>query len=289
MRILYVNDVHYHGPSEPHYPKTVITMPLFFDLLRACAAETDLLIVGGDAVNRGSARIEELESFRDALDAAGIPYLVVAGNHDIAPSAHFAARYPGMEDMEPVPLIETRFGQVFGERGLRHVCELTGWKGVFLSVRDDDPDGQLPWLEGALADRQPALVFCHYPITPARSGGFCQTWEYRRIGGIRERLLELALAGNVRAWFCGHLHINSRVRVGRMEQIVTGALGLATCAYRLLDISPAAIRITTHRLPDVPDWLADAMNPDRSQDDAHPTIEAYHWGNDEERDFTLAY
>ncbi len=292
MRLLYINDVHYYGPSEPWYPKTVITMPLFRNLLREMRGQVDLLVVGGDGVNRGSARIEELIAFRAELDQAGLPYQVIAGNHDIAPSARFAARYPGVEDLEPVPLEETRFGQVFGPAGIRCARDLGGIKGLFFSIRDEDTDGQAAWLEGALQDGEPALVFCHYPLVPSRTGGFCHTWGYSRIEKVLPELRRIASAreGQVRAWFCGHQHINSRVRMeGGAEQIVTGALGLGACCYRLVDIEPGIIRVTTRRLPDVPDWLDDAMNPDRAQDGEHPTVEAYTWGNPEERDFTIPW
>ena len=292
MKLLYVNDVHYYGPSEPWYPKTVVTMPKFRQLLRDLQARVDLLIVGGDCVNRGSARIEELRAFREELDVAGLPYQVIAGNHDIAPSPRFAARYPGVEDMEPGSLLETRFAQVFGGGGIRCVRDLAGIKGVFFSLRNDDTEGQVAWLEETLRDGHPALLFCHYPLVPSRTGGFCSTWGYGRIEGVLPELRRVIAGrdGQVRAWFCGHQHINSRAKIGReMEQVVTGALGLATCCYRLLDISPGVIRVSTHRLPDVPDWLGDAMNPDRSWDEEHPTLESYQWGNEGERDFEILW
>ncbi len=292
LRLLYVNDVHYYGPSEPWYPKTVATMPKFRQLLGELRGEIDLLVVGGDCVNRGSARIEELRAFRDELDQAGAPYQVIAGNHDIAPSPRLAARYPGVEDMEPCHLLETRFGQVFGGEGIRSARDLGGIKGLFFSIRNDDAEGQVAWLEDALRDGRPALVFCHYPLVPSRSDGFCHTWEYGRIEAALPELRRVigARDGQVRAWFCGHQHINSRVSVGReTEQVVTGALGLSTCCYRLLDIEPGKISVTTHRLPEVPGWLDDVMNPERSKDAEHPTLESYHWGNDQERDFQILW
>lgn len=299
MRILYCNDLHSYGDSEPHYPKTAIAVPRFFELLKELSDEVDLVIIGGDATNRGPARIEELQCVRGKLEAVGIPFQVIAGNHDIAPSEEFAARYPGMEDMEDCPLEETNFGQVFGPQGTRNVLEIDGFRLVFFCLRNHDPDGQIPWVETQLANDGPTLLFCHYPIVASRTGGFCHEWGYSRIGAVRQQLVELVQrhSDSVRAYFCGHQHINSRARFPgpdrisgpspHPEQIETGALGLATCCYRLLDFRAEGIQVTTHVLPDIPDWLDDVMNPDRSEDAEHPDLKAYQWGNEDERTFTI--
>jgi hypothetical protein len=289
VRLLYCNDLHSYGDSEPHYPKTAIAVPRFFELLKEMRNEVDLVIIGGDATNRGPARIEELRWVHARLEDVGIPFQVIAGNHDIAPSEEFAARYPGMEDMEDCPLEETNFGQVFGPQGIRNVLEIDGYRLVFFSLRNHDPDSQIPWVETQLARGGPTILFCHYPIAPSRTGGFCHEWGYSRIGGVRQQLVDLIQrhTDSVRAYFCGHQHINSRTRISNTDQIETGALGLATCCYRLLDFEPAGIRVSTHVLPDIPNWLDDVMNPDRSSDDEHPDLKAYQWGNDDERTFTI--
>ncbi len=76
--------------------------------------------------------------------------------------------------------------------------------------------------------------------------------------------------------------------IGDTQQIVTGSVGLATCCYRILEFTGYKINVTTHRLPDIPNWLDDAMNPDRSTDEDHPTLESYHWGNEDERTFEIS-
>jgi len=289
-RILYANDIHFSGTLEPHYPKTAVTWPIFFSLLQTDADEYDLLVVGGDSVNRGPARSEELEQFHAALVQTGIPFQVVAGNHDLSVNnQEYAQMYPDMERWEDCPLEETNYGRVFGTTGLRHTLTVQGVKLVFLSIRNEDPDGQLAWLEAELADGAPALLFCHYPLAPSRSGGFANSWGYKRIGATRPLLLDLVTQRDeqILAYFCGHQHINSRVQIGRTEQIGTSALGLATCCYRILEITPSGVEVSTHRLPGIPNWLDDVMNPEKSIDAEHDTLEAYHWGNPDERDFVI--
>lgn len=289
MKVLYANDIHASGPFPAHYPKTEEAVPRFFKLLQQNPHGVDRVVIGGDCVNRGPAEIDELRWMHDQLEATGMPYHVVAGNHDIAPSKAFAERYPGMEDMEDCRLEETNFGQVFGEAGIRSVLSLGEWQLVMFSIRNEDTDGQVEWLLEQLSRPVPTLVVGHYPLVPSRRSGFCQEWGYSRIGDVRPRLVEVIEANDahVRAYFCGHQHINSRMTIGDSQHIVTGALGLATCCYRILEIEDDCVSVTTHRLDGISDWLGDVMNADRSFDEDHPTLESYHWGNDSERAFKI--
>jgi hypothetical protein len=157
------------------------------------------------------------------------------------------------------------------------------------SIRNKDTDGQVTWLSEQLAKPGPVILIGHYPVVPSRIGGYCQEWGYSRIRLVRPRLIEL-IQGNderVRAYFCGHQHINSRMAIGGAHQIVTGSVGLSTCCYKILNIEEDKIRVTTHRLKDIPNWLDDAMNPEQSFDDDHPTMESYQWGNEPERTFDI--
>jgi len=290
VKILYANDLHASGPFPAHYPKTEIAVPKFFEMLKENPHGVDRVVIGGDCVNRGGAEIEEIRWMHAQLEATGLPYHVVAGNHDIAPSKAFAERYPGMEDMEDCPLTETNFGQVFGKEGIRSVVHVGAWQLVMISVRNEDTEEQVAWLSRQLTRPKPTLIICHYPLVPSRKDGFCHEWGYSRIKTVIPPLTELIQQNDthVRAYFCGHQHINSRMPIGDAQQIVTGSVGLATCCYRILEFTGYKINVTTHRLPDIPNWLEDAMNPDRSSDEDHPTLESYHWGNEDERTFEIS-
>ncbi len=290
FKILYVNDVHFSGTFQPHYPKTDVVLPEFFSLLQSRAGEFDLLIIGGDLVNHGSVRIEELEQFRAALMKIGTPFQVVAGNHDMSVNNRkYAEMYPDMERWEDCSMEETNFGRVFGRAGIRNTQMVDGIKLIFFSIRNNDFAEQLVWLKAELADEKPAMLFCHYPLVSSRRGGFCSKWGYNRIDSVRKPLIKIIEnhSDKIIAYFCGHQHVNSRVKIGQTEQIVTGSLGLETCCYRILNIHSSTVHVSTHRLPDIPNWLDDAMNPEKSIDDEHNSIEKYHWGNYNERNFKL--
>ncbi|MCK5155870.1 MAG: metallophosphoesterase [Spirochaetales bacterium] len=290
FKILYINDVHFSGTFKPLCPKTDIAVPKFFSLLQTRAKEFDLLVIGGDIVNHGPVRAEELKQFHEALTKTGVPFRVVAGNHDMSVNNRkYAEKYPDIERWEDCSLEETNYGRLFGIPGIRDTLMVDGIKLVFFSIRNEDTDGQLSWLESELADGVPAMLFCHFPLVLTRTGGFCSWWGYNRIASVRQSLTDLILNHNkeIPAYFCGHHHINSRVKIGQTEQIVTGALGLATCCYRIIEINSCAVNISTHRLPGITNWLDDIMYPEQSTDVEHDSIEAYHWGNEEERNFTI--
>ena len=290
FRVLYVNDVHFSGTFKPHYPKTAVAVPEFLSLLQTRAKEFDLLIIGGDLVNHGPVRIEELKQVHAALIKTGIPFQVAAGNHDMSVNNRvYDEIYPDMERWEDCSLEETNFGRVFGSAGIRKALKVEGLKLITFSIRNDDPEGQISWIDDELSDGVPAILFSHYPLVSSRTGGFCEKWGYDRIASARQPLIDLITKrdNQILAYFCGHQHINSRVKIGATEQVETGSLGVGTCCYRVLEIDPAAVGISTHRLPNIPDWLGDVMNPDRSIDAEHDSIEAYHWGNEDERNFVL--
>jgi len=291
MRILYTNDVHCSDKPVPLLEKAVEVVPKFFQFIKAVKDDIDLLVINGDLVNRGPVDISELERFKATLDQIGVDYQVTGGNHDLTPSKEDGEMYAEIEKWEDCSLEQTNFGRVFGQAGIRNVRNCGQLQLVFLTVRDHDPDGQIPRLQDVLAAGKPALIFCHYPLVALRTEGFGLTWGFEKLQNIRRRLVDVIQQHqhNILAYFCGHYHINSRMKIGTTDQIASGAAAVSTCCYKYIDIENGAIRITTHVLPGVSDWLGDAINPPESYDPAHPTVESYHWGNEDERNFTIEY
>ena len=280
MKILYANDVHFSGGSQPLFPKSIEAVPQFFELIKSVKDEIDLVVINGDLTDYGSA--DELEQFKKAVDETGVPYQVTVGNHDLAPEEEIA-RDRSVEN--------SCFGRLFGPESVRNVIDYGEIQLLFFSIIDYDPDGNIQWLKKILSSKKPSLLFCHYPLVPLRTDGFGKTWGFSDMPDVRRQLINLIKehSGSIPAYFCGHHHINSRVRIGETEQIVTGAAGLSTCCYKQIDIEDGKIDIKTYVIPGITKWLADAMNPPESHDLEHLTIEAYHWGNDSERNFTIEY
>lgn len=285
-----MGDVHFHGDSEPMFPKTVEMLPKLFDLVRSLSDDIDLLIINGDLVSMGSSDISEVELFKKVIEGTGVPYKLTAGNHDIAPSKELAKLFPDILAWEDCPLEETNFGKIFPQ-SIRNVHEFGPWQLVFFSIRDTDQDGQLPWLKKVLSAKRPTLLFGHYPVVPQRTDGYAKIWGFDWMKSVGHELRGLIENNDdhVLAYFCGHHHINSRMKIGKTEQIATGGATFSTCCYKYLDIKENTVRVTTHVLPGVSDWLSDATDPDDSHDQAHPTVESYHWGNEDERNFSMEY
>ncbi len=290
MTIYVFNDIHFDIGDEPHYPATRHVLPAFWKLLEQKKHDIDLAVLCGDLTVRGPADRTELQEFKERMDGTGIPYMALPGNHDLAPHRGFAARYPGMEDYEELPLELTNYGNVFGVQGLRSMISNDSVTIVGFGIRDEDPDNQLVWLETQLRCPGAKLVFCHYPLVPARDGGFCKSWEYKRVGTVIPRLKSLISDPDhgVKAYFCGHIHINSKRKLGNTTyQVVNGATGLSTVCYKRIDISDQTIEVRTMRIPGYERLYGKIMNPDRSIDRLHPDKESYHWGNEEERNFRI--
>jgi len=291
MKLLFLTDIHFDSvPEKPHYAATNIVHPAFWNWLETLKDTYDLIVCGGDVVVRGPGKRAELEEFKTKMDAIGCPYVVVPGNHDLCPLMGMEKTYPGLEEYEYKPLHETNFAQVFGETGLRNVTYIGGIKMIGFALRNGDPDGQLVWLAKELQEPIPKLVYNHYPVVPARSGGFCATWDYNRIRDSKDALAALLgdSANRVAAYFCGHLHINSAVPLGNTLQIVTGAAGLGLTAYREIEIEQDIIKVSTKRLPSFTDFVGSLMNENRSCDAEHPDMRSYHWGNEAEREIEIA-
>lgn len=292
VRMIYwFSDLHHDMGNRPHYPATREALPAFWRLLERDRDGIDLVVLSGDLTVRGPTDIAELRDFKRRMDDLRVPYLAVPGNHDLAPNREFAARYPGLEDYEEKPLGETHFAAIFGERGLRTIAFAGSLMLIGFAVRDGDPDDQMPWLERVLNQPGDKLVFCHYPLVPTRGEGFLKDWEYRRIGKVIPRLKELVAdpAHRVLGYCCGHIHANAKtVLPGGALQVVNGASGLATVCYKRILVRDTEIVLRTERLPGFEGLYGEIMHADRSADALHPDAATYHWGLDEERDFTIA-
>lgn len=281
MKLLHLADIHYD--SRPHELHDMV-QGYFWPWLEEHKNEYDMIVTSGDLVCRGVHEIEELAQCKAKLDAVGIPYLPVPGNHDLMP-----LKKDGV--FEERTLEETNYGRVFGEDGLRCVRYIGGLKLIGFAIRNEDPDGQLAWLEQELKEPIPKLVFCHYAVVPVRKAGWAEWWGFVRIGTNKEPIAELIKNPEHRvvAYFCGHFHINALSYIGSVPQVLTGALGEELICFREIEIENDIMKITTKHLPPVTEYVGTLPSQDQSFDEDHPTIYGYFWGNENEREIVIDF
>jgi len=290
MKILILADTHYDDSSRHlHYPASKKAVAGLWKWLAEKTAEIDLISICGDVSVKGTTYLDELQYVKKKFDELDTPYIAIAGNHDLCATKGMEERYPDLEEYEYVSLEETNFYKAFGEDGVRYSRVIGGIRFIGFAIRNEDPDGQLPWLLAELKKPEPKLVFGHFPLVPSRSGGYCKEWDYFRIDKTIPSLIEMLgdKKHKVLAYFCGHQHINSIVPMGSTYQIETASTVLTTTSYRIMEITDSEVKITTHRLPYIEGYAGDLTLPDRSIDDEHPTIHEYHYGNETDLEITL--
>lgn len=292
MKVLILADTHYdNGSRHLHYPASEKALSSFWDWLETESENCDLVAVCGDVSVKGTKHLSELNYVKEKFDKLSAPYIAPAGNHDLCATKGMEERYPDLEEYEYVSLEETNYYKAFGENGVRYSQVFKGIRFIGFSIRNEDPDSQLPWLKSELEKPEPKLVFSHFPLVASRTGGYCKEWDYSRIDKSIPMLVDML--GNINhrvlAYFCGHQHINSIVPMGNTYQIETGSTVLTTTSYRKLEITDNEVKITTHRLPYMDGYAGELTLPDRSIDEEHQTVFDYHYGNSVDLSITITF
>ena len=292
MKVLILADTHYdNGSRHLHYPASKRVLSEFWDWLQAESSKCDLVAVCGDVSVKGTKHLSELEFVKARLDKLPVPYIAIAGNHDLCATKGMEERYPDLEEYEYVPLEGTNYYKAFGEAGVRYSRVFNGIRFIGFAIRNEDPDNQLPWLKSELEKPESKLIFGHYPLVRTRTGGFCRDWDYSRIDKTLPDLMSVLgdKNHNVLAYFCGHQHINSIVPMGNTWQVETASTVLGTTSYRIMEIDDNKIRITTKKLPYIEGYAGELTLPDRSTDEDHKTAHEYHYGNASDLSLTIRY
>lgn len=220
-------------------PGVIATLDRDRDQLQAAGAE--LILVTGDLTTFGCAQLDHLKRARQWLDALGLPYLAIPGNHDLSPS-------PELGDYEDVPYASTGFGQTFDPDPIL-VRDLGPIRVIAAGVRERDPDSVLPRLESLIqADSRPVLLATHYPVMGVREPKVHQYF------GSDEFVPETAAAllslirrsPNVVLYACGHIHVNTTALVApHCLQITAGSLGQGASTYRVYDVDAGGLTYST--------------------------------------------
>ncbi len=246
------------------------------------AERPDFLLVCGDLTRNGERSAHELAAaLLGGLDAAGVPVLVVPGNHDVANPG--AARFVG-DSVETVPSVTpAEFATIHADLGyaealerdpssLSYVAEpVKGLRVLALdSCRYDGKpgssrtDGRLSrqtraWAARALArareDGAASIIVLHHAVVPHFED--MEAWLDRYLLDGHAAAARLFAAAGARLVFTGHGHAQDIVRgatvAGPVWDVETGSLASWPCPWRMVELGPgAAVRIESHRIVSIP-------------------------------------
>lgn len=226
---------------------------------RALAERPDALILCGDITFNG-----ELISLREVAEKltflrdAGIPVLVIPGNHDIGNS--YARSYFGNAAGQTPAATEEDFRTVCAglgpeqavsrdERTFSYCCELNGSTAVLcldantVRMRDRIPSDTLKWAEECLTRAKEkgmtVISVTHQNVLP-QSTLLAENFVIANT----EQVLPVLARGGVTVNLSGHSHIQHTARSGSMTDCCTGSLSVAPLRYAVLTVSGG--RITYH-------------------------------------------
>lgn len=242
VRIVHITDLHYEPEPERVSPGVGQALAAAIPLI--LAQHPDLVVCSGDLTSHGSARQDVLEHAKTWLDRLKVPYLAIAGNHDLGANLWRGARFPEGEAYEEQPFAQTHFGRIFGPSPVVE-ADLGTIAVVGFSLREQDPDGSLQALRAALDSKtKPVVLFGHYPVMPVRQRGILDhTGADDFVPGSLGPLKSVIDAHpQVRLYLCGHIHIASVVPInGHCLQLTSGGLGCGASVFRSFAVGPQQI------------------------------------------------
>jgi Icc protein len=204
MRIIQLTDLHVPPDGVPT-KFGIDTRANFLKLLpEAAALKPDLLVLSGDLCY-DVADAPTYDWIRRQLDALGLRYAVIAGNHDDS------------------PLLGSAFGlEAYGNE-VYFAETVQGHRLLFLdSAVATVSDAQLEWLSRQLAEiRGPVFIFMHHPPFAAGVPFMDNTWPFRRSADLLAVLTRTAEPVYV---FCGHYHTERVVYDGNIRVHLTPSL-----------------------------------------------------------------
>lgn len=237
-----------------------------------------LVILAGDLTKEGErASHQTLVRLLVPLRDAGIPVLVVPGNHDVLnPGAR--AYQPGPV---PAPSVQPQeFAQIYADFGYRDALSrdpgslsylaepVPGLRVLALDTARYEDHGAAgrqvtagrirsaswPWIEGVLADARragvPVLVVMHHGLVekfPGQAGLF---GDY--LIADRRNVARRLASGGVEVVVSGHFHsLSATTGEGRdLLEVEAGTLSQAPFGYRRLAFQPDRVAVTTSFLGD---------------------------------------
>lgn len=220
----------------------------------------ELVLIVGDLTKDGElASHNYLKGKLDELKAAGIPTLVIPGNHDLGSSD---AKIYGATTTAAPTISQSDFAQLYQDYGygtkserestssLTYVCEpITGL--VVIGI-DSGEEGQLSestltWVcNKAIAARaagKQVIAMMHHPLIPHITGGeaFVSTVSVADYATVRNRLADAGIS----VVFTGHFHTSDIAKDWNGDKslpiydVTTGSLCSYPCDYRVVTLNDA--------------------------------------------------
>lgn len=189
----------------------------------------DFVVITGDLVNnlKDTLQIAEFKRITKEINSR-IPVYLIPGNHDIG----------NVPDNQSINSYIKNFGYdrfLVKHKGSRFI----GFNSSIIKAKIPQLEQkQFEWLNKTLKKSKKAshiILFCHYPF-------FIKTFDepetYSNIGNEdRKKYLNLFAANKVDAIFSGHLHNNASTSFGKIQLVVSSAVG------KPLGNAPSGIRI----------------------------------------------
>ena len=219
---------------------------------RAAAERPAALILSGDLTFNGERESHEAFAARcAALEAQGVPVLVLPGNHDL--DRPDAARFEG-DQIAPVESVSAadfrRLYAAFGydealsadEHSLSYVCRLCGGLRILFvdcnagAGNDTIPDETFAWIESQLqaaAEAGERVIAVSHQTVLQHNSRFADGFVIAN----RDRLLRLYRQYHVVLNLSGHMHVQHARQEGGLTEIVTGALSVLDCPYGVLRLT----------------------------------------------------
>lgn len=236
MRLLHISDLHLASEPGDLYPGLSDRMTNVMTVLRD--AKADAVVVSGDLTESGSHDVTDLVVAREWIDALGIPWLVVPGNHDLGANRRRSLKYPDREWFDERPFAETAFAHIFGD-DLAPVLSIDGVTLVGVVLREGDPDGALDALRSQLmVSSAPIVVVGHYPVIMPRDVPMIAEFGARGYVDREASALEQLMAEfpAVRLYCSGHVHLTSSAPLAHGgRQLTAGGLGPGASSFRIVD------------------------------------------------------
>lgn len=278
--IIFASDIHYMSPKLTDYGKAftelidngdgkvVRYIPEIWQAFteEVAAARPDALVLSGDlTLNGEKLNHQELSALLGQLEGAGIPVLVIPGNHDI--NNPYATSYFGDSQSFIETVTPEEFRELYGAYGYNeavshapdslsylYILNDTTWMLMLDSCiyePDNEVDGMIPegtmdWIEQCLKEAYSQGITV-IPVAHHNLQELSRVYVEECVIRNHEELLELLERYLTPAFFSGHLHVQ-RVQkhtngpgtpedVYGIWEIVSNSLIIPPCQYGNLTLN----------------------------------------------------